>query len=77
VTLCAICTMHVARMNMGMVEPQNQSRWFVSGLVSKLAATVSSGLASKPVATISFDLATKPIALGFPVWASKPAATVW
>jgi hypothetical protein len=27
-TLCAICTMHVARMNMGMVEPQNQGRWF-------------------------------------------------
>jgi hypothetical protein len=34
-------------------------------LTSKLRLTVSSGLASKPVAT------------DFPIWASKPTATVW
>jgi hypothetical protein len=36
-----------------------------------------SGLASKPVATVSWlSLKTK-VADGFPVWASKLAATVW
>jgi hypothetical protein len=35
------------------------------------------GLASKPKWTISPDLASIPVASGFPVWASKLAATVW
>jgi hypothetical protein len=35
-----------------------------------------SGLASKPVATVSWlNLKTK-VVEGFPVWASKPAATI-
>jgi hypothetical protein len=47
-----------------LVEPQNQGRWFVSGLVSKPVATIFSGLASKLVATISLRLASKPV-VGF------------
>jgi hypothetical protein len=36
VALCAIYTMHVEMRSAGfLVEPQNQGRWFVSGLVSK------------------------------------------
>jgi hypothetical protein len=35
------------------------------------------GLASKPRSTVSLSLASKPVDLGFPVWASKPAAMVW
>jgi hypothetical protein len=45
------------------------------------------GLASKPRSMVSPDLASKPVAMvfvvlpqtsrsGFPVWASKPAATI-
>jgi hypothetical protein len=34
--LCAICTMHMETKSVGfLVEPQNQDRWFVSGLASK------------------------------------------
>jgi hypothetical protein len=37
VALCVICTVHVETTSMGfLVEPQNQGRWFVSGLASKL-----------------------------------------
>jgi hypothetical protein len=43
-----------------------------SGLTSKLVATVSPGLASKPV--VSFLVV--PLVEGFPIWASKPAASV-
>jgi hypothetical protein len=32
---------------------------------------------SKSVVTVSSSLASKPLVEGFPVWASKPAATVW
>jgi hypothetical protein len=35
------------------------------------------GLVLKPRSTISPSLASKPMASGFPVWASKLAATVW
>jgi hypothetical protein len=36
VTLCAVCTVHVeTRSEDFLVEPQNQGRWFVSGLTSK------------------------------------------
>jgi hypothetical protein len=59
-----------------------------SGLDSKPVMTVSlvglktggdsfSSLASKPVATVSWlSLKTK-VVDGFPIWASKPAGTVW
>jgi hypothetical protein len=34
--LCAVCTVHVETSSVGfLVEPQNQGRWFVSGLASK------------------------------------------
>jgi hypothetical protein len=37
VTLCAVCTIHVEmRSTCFLVEHQNQGRWFVSGLPSKL-----------------------------------------
>jgi hypothetical protein len=33
---CAVCTWHVETRSAGfLVEPQNQGRWFVSGLASK------------------------------------------
>jgi hypothetical protein len=36
VTPCAVCTVHVETRSAGfLVEPQNQGRWFVSGLASK------------------------------------------
>jgi hypothetical protein len=35
------------------------------------------GCVSKPRSTISPNLTSKSVALGFPVWASKPAAMVW
>jgi hypothetical protein len=42
----------------------------------KIIGTVFSGFASKPVARVSWlSLKTK-VVEGFPVWASKPAATV-
>jgi hypothetical protein len=49
VTLCAVCTVHVEKRNTSfLVEPQNQGRWFVSGLASKPPGRFLSGLASKP-----------------------------
>jgi hypothetical protein len=40
--LCAICTMHVQmRSTSFLVEPQNQCRWFVSGLASNPLGRVS------------------------------------
>jgi hypothetical protein len=36
VALCKVCTWHVETRSAGfLVEPQNQGRWFVSGLASK------------------------------------------
>jgi hypothetical protein len=35
------------------------------------------GLASKPRSTVSPDLASELVVLGFPIWASKSATTVW
>jgi hypothetical protein len=33
---CAVCTVHVEMSSVSfLVEPQNQGRWFVSGLASK------------------------------------------
>jgi type IV secretory pathway protease TraF len=71
VTSCTVCTVYMkTRITYFLVEPQNQSRWFVSGLASKplgwfVIETVFSGLTSKSVAS------------GFLVWVSKPAAAVW
>jgi hypothetical protein len=34
--LCVVCTRHEEISNVGfLLEPQNQGRWFVSGLASK------------------------------------------
>jgi hypothetical protein len=42
VMLCAICTVHVEMRSAGfLVEPQNQGRWFVSGLASKPLKKIS------------------------------------
>jgi hypothetical protein len=42
-TLCAVCTVHMETRSAGfLVEPQNQGRWFVSGLTSKLLGQFSS-----------------------------------
>jgi hypothetical protein len=36
VALCAVCTVHMeTRSASFLVEPQNQGRWFMSGLASK------------------------------------------
>jgi hypothetical protein len=36
VASCAVCTVHVETRSAGfLVEPQNQGRWFVSGLATK------------------------------------------
>jgi hypothetical protein len=54
-----------------LVEPQNQGRWFVSGLASKSVATVSSGLGSKSAAKVFSSLASKLVATVSPGLASK------
>jgi hypothetical protein len=72
--------LHHARGNeeCGFLDWASKSRlticqWF--GL--KITGTVFSALTSKPVVTVScLSLKTK-VVEGFPVWASKPAATVW
>jgi hypothetical protein len=62
---CAVCTVHVEiRSTSFLVEPQNQDRQF------------DSDLASKPLGHF-FGLALKPMTSDFPVYASKPTATVW
>jgi hypothetical protein len=62
---CAVCNWHVeTRSASFLVEPQNHSQRFVSGLASKHVVTVFSSLASKLVATVSPSLASKPV-VGF------------
>jgi hypothetical protein len=66
----AVCTVHMGtRCASFLVEPQNQGRQFVSGLVSKpltncrpwfCTRTVFTRLASKPMVTVSVGLASKP-----------------
>jgi hypothetical protein len=77
VTLCAVCTVHIETRSAGfLVEPQNQGRWFVSGLASKPLGQFGSGLASKPLATVFSGLASKLVATVSPVLASKSMVTV-
>jgi hypothetical protein len=74
---CAVCTVHVETRSAGfLVEPQKQSRQFVSGLASKPLRRFFAGLASKPVVTVSGALASKPAAMISGCLALKPAATV-
>jgi hypothetical protein len=81
VTSCAVCTVH-------MVKPQNQGRWFVSGLALRSVTTVFSDLTLKSVAMVSPDLALKPVVCflvepqnqgggGFFDLGSKPTTTIW
>jgi hypothetical protein len=45
---CVVCTVHKEMRSMGfLVEPQNQGRWFVSGLASKPLGRFVNGLTSK------------------------------
>jgi hypothetical protein len=54
VTPYVVCTVHVEMRRAGfLVEPQNQGRWFVSGLASKPLERFISGLASKPLGWFS------------------------
>jgi hypothetical protein len=89
VALCAVYTVHVETRSVGfLVEPQNQGQQFVSGLASKLMATVCewfgqkttrtvfTGLASKPVTTVSSGLAPKLVVTVSCGLASKPGVTV-
>jgi hypothetical protein len=70
---CAVCTWHMeTRSTVFLVEPQNQGRRFMSGLASKLVATVSSGLASKPGAMVFSSLTSKLVATVSPSLTSKP-----
>jgi hypothetical protein len=83
VASCAVYNCHVEMRSVGfLVEPQNQSRWFVSGLPSKLVATVSPGLTSK--SAVGFlvkpqnqggggflDLGLKTDSSSVVIWASK------
>jgi hypothetical protein len=74
---CVIYTVHMETMSAGfLVEPQNHWDGFLRfGL--KISGDGFSGLASKLVVMVSWlSLKTK-VVEGFPVWASKPAATIW
>jgi hypothetical protein len=56
----------------------SQHHWdgfFQFGL--KIGGDGFSGLTSKSVATVSWLSLTTKVVEGFPVWASKPAATGW
>jgi hypothetical protein len=45
---CAVCTVHMEMRSANfLVEPQNQGRWFVSGLASKPLGRVRIGLSLK------------------------------
>jgi hypothetical protein len=77
VTLCAVCTVHTEMRSAGfLVEPQNQGRWFISGLTSKSLGQFVSGLASKPVVMVFSGLASKLVATVSPILSSKPVVTV-
>jgi hypothetical protein len=75
-TLCAVYTTHVKMRSAGfLVEPQNQGRWFVSGLASQPLEQFVSGLTLKSVAMISLGLASKPVATVSPGLTSKPVVS--
>jgi hypothetical protein len=78
---CAVCTVHVeTRSTDFLVDPQNQSLrfvsglaskplgWFVIGLTSKPLGRFISGLTSKPLGRFISDLASKSLGRFLPVW---------
>jgi hypothetical protein len=71
VTPCAVCTVHVEmRSTSFLVEPQNQGRWFVSGLTSKPLGQFVSGLALKPLQLFP-SLGLKTSSYSLVIWVSK------
>jgi hypothetical protein len=77
VTPCAVCTMHMETRSMSfLVEPQNKGGRFVSGLASKPLGRFLPVWPQNWWWLSWLSLKTKVIE-GFPVWASKLAATVW
>jgi hypothetical protein len=75
-TLCAVYTTHVEMRSASfLVEPQNQGRWFVNGLVSQPLGQFISGLTLKPVVTVSLGLASKSVATVSPGLTSKPVVS--
>jgi hypothetical protein len=83
----AVCDLHRACGDEELVEPQNQGRWFVSGLASRLVGRFSLIWPKNwwrlflPIWPQNWwwvswlSLKTK-VVEGFSVWASKPATTV-
>jgi hypothetical protein len=77
VALCAVWTVHVETRSAGfLIEPENQGRWFVSGLASKPLVRFVSGFTSKPLGHFVVSLASKPVVTVSIGLASKPTATV-
>jgi hypothetical protein len=64
----AMCGLHCAR-------GDEERRFLV--LASKPRSMVCQWFSLKTIGTVSPGLASKLLASGTPVWASKPAATVW
>jgi hypothetical protein len=81
VTLCSVCTMHKETRSTGfLVEPQNQGRWFVSGLASKLLGRFVNDLTSKSLGRFVSSLPSKPLRRFVSGLASKPLGqflSVW
>jgi hypothetical protein len=74
--LCAVGTVHVeTRSASFLVEPENQGRWFVSGLASKPLGRFSPVWPQNRWRRFSLVWPQNRW-LGFPVWASKPTITV-
>jgi hypothetical protein len=77
VTLCVICTIHVEMRSVSfLVDPQNQGRRFISGLVSKPLGRVSLVWPQNWWRRFS-PVWPQNRWLGFPSLGPKPAATVW
>jgi hypothetical protein len=71
-TSCVVCTVHMKMRSASfLVEPQNQSLRFISGLASKPVVTFSPGLALKSVTIVSSGLGLKIGSSGLMIWASK------
>jgi hypothetical protein len=77
VTLCVVCTIHVEMRSVGfLVDPQNQGRRFVSGLVSKSLGRVSLVWPQNWWRRFS-PVWPQNRWLGFPSLGPKSAATLW
>jgi hypothetical protein len=69
VTSCAVYTVHKEMRSASfLVEPQNQGRWFVSSLASKILGWFVSGLASKTLGQFSLVWPQNRWRWFLPVW---------